>query len=46
LSLTIAGGQITVGMLTFAPNDPLCCPSQEAEVVYALHGDQLLQVSG
>jgi hypothetical protein len=45
-SLTIASGQITVQMLGFGPDDPLCCPSQEMEQTYELQGDQLVQTSG
>ena len=32
-SLAIADGQIALEMVTHAPDDPLCCPTQEVMVV-------------
>ena len=42
-TLAITDGQIVVTMLSFAPDDPMCCPSLEAEQTYTLQGDQLVQ---
>ena len=44
-SLTIADNQITVGMVTQGPNDPMCCPTQVVTQVYELQGDQLVKIS-
>lgn len=44
-TITIDEDQIIVEMVTHAPDDPMCCPSQEATLVYELQGDQLIQVS-
>jgi hypothetical protein len=42
-SLSIAGGEITVAGLTFGPNDPMCCPSQEFTTKFKLQGSQLVE---
>jgi heat shock protein HslJ/LysM repeat protein len=44
-SLTIEAGQIVVKELTFGPDDPMCCPSQEAVKTFELQGDQLVETS-
>jgi hypothetical protein len=40
--LAIEGGQISVRMLTHSPGDPVCCPSEETQVSYALEGGELV----
>jgi heat shock protein HslJ len=44
-SLSIAGGEITVNLATHGPDDPMCCPSQQEVQVYALQGNELVQLS-
>ncbi len=45
-SLTIADGQINVTMVTHGPDDPMCCPTQEAEQTYELQENKLVQTAG
>jgi hypothetical protein len=40
-ALTIASGEIQVEMLTHAPDDPLCCPSQDSLSIFSLEGSEL-----
>jgi len=35
-SLSVADGKIALQMLSFGPNDPMCCPSQKAERTYVV----------
>ncbi len=42
-SLMIESGKVTVNLVTHGPNDPMCCPSQEASQEYKLQGDALVQ---
>jgi hypothetical protein len=44
-SLTIEEGRIRVEALTFAPEDPMCCPSVQQTLVYELQGDTLVLVT-
>jgi len=44
-SITIAGSDISVDMVTHGPDDPMCCPTQAVRNVYALQGDILAEVS-
>ena len=37
-------GQIVVGMVTHAPEDPMCCPSHKIVRIYAVKGKKLLPV--
>lgn len=41
-SLRVIDGQILVTALTHAPEDPLCCPSQQVEMKYLLTAGQLV----
>ena len=41
-SLQVADGQIVVTALTHAPEDPLCCPTHQAEKTYLLNASQLI----
>jgi len=41
-SLQVTDGQILVTTLTQAPEDPLCCPTQQAEKIYLLNAGQLI----
>jgi len=43
-ALAIEDGAITVEMVRQGPNDPMCCPTEVARVIYTLDSDQLLQV--
>jgi heat shock protein HslJ len=45
VSLSIAGNEIIVEMVTHGPDDPMCCPTQQVVQSYALEGDQLIQTS-
>lgn len=42
-SLVIESGTVTVNLVTHGPNDPMCCPTQEASQEYKLQGDALVQ---
>jgi hypothetical protein len=42
-ALTIADGRIRVTVVTHAPDDPMCCPTQEEEQTYELQGNALVQ---
>jgi hypothetical protein len=44
-SLSIAGNEIVVDMITHAPDDPMCCPTQKIVQTYALEGEELIQIS-
>ena len=44
-SLTIAGNEIDVDMISQGPDDPMCCPTQNVVKTYALQGDQLVETS-
>lgn len=41
-SLQVLDGRIVVTALTHAPEDPLCCPSQEVKTTYLLDAGQLI----
>ena len=43
-SVQVADGQIKVSALTHAPEDPLCCPTQQVEMTYLLEAGQLIQL--
>jgi len=45
-SLAIAGGQVTLKLLTHGPDDAMCCPTQEVEQTYELQGNTLVQTTG
>jgi hypothetical protein len=42
-SLMIESGKVTVNLVTHGPNDPMCCPTQEASQEYKLQADALIQ---
>lgn len=42
-SLAIESGKVTVNLVTHGPNDPMCCPTQEASQEYKLQGNALVQ---
>jgi len=44
-SVVIESGEITVDMVTHGPDDPMCCPTQEATQKYKLEGDTVVQMS-
>ena len=44
-SLSIAAGAITLEMVRHTPNDPLCCPSENAVTVYRYEAGKLVVVS-
>ena len=44
-SVTIENNYIVVDMVTHGPDDPMCCPTQQAVKTYDLEGDQLVEVS-
>jgi hypothetical protein len=44
-SMAISDGQIDVKRLTFGPDDPMCCPSQQEAQTYAPQGGQRVQIS-
>jgi hypothetical protein len=44
-ALNISDDTIELDVLTHAPNDPLCCPTQEVLLTYKLDGENLLLVS-
>lgn len=39
--LTIAGGKIRLDLLTHGPDDPMCCPSQKATLIFGLASGRL-----
>lgn len=41
-AVAISGGVITVNMVKHGPNDPQCCPTQEATVKYKLQDGKLV----
>ncbi len=45
-NMAIEDGVITVEMLTQGPDEPMCCPTQESTVQYALEDDQLVEQGG
>ena len=44
-AVAIQNDQVVVDMVTHAPTDPLCCPTQRVRVTYEVHGDQLIETS-
>jgi len=42
--ISIDGKEIKVDMVAHGPDDPMCCPTQEATKVYQLEDDQLAEV--
>ncbi len=44
-SLEIEDGQVALQMVTHGPDDPMCCPTQQVEQVYALEGTKLVQTA-
>jgi hypothetical protein len=44
-NLAVQNGQIVINVLTFGPNDPMCCPSQLVIRTYRLEGGALKVVS-
>lgn len=44
-SLAIEKNEIVVDMVTHAPDDPMCCPTQHVVQTYALQGETLVQTS-
>jgi hypothetical protein len=44
-ALSVASGQMVVRMITHGPDDPMCCPTQEVEQIYALQGTKLVQTA-
>jgi len=44
--LSIESGRISVKMLTYGPEDPMCCPSQESQETYTLEGSELVKQGG
>jgi heat shock protein HslJ len=45
-ALSIAGNEIIVEVVTHGPEDPMCCPTQDAVQTYALEGQELVKTSG
>jgi len=43
-AVTVSAGVITVNMIKHGPNDPLCCPTQEATAKYKLQDGKLVTV--
>jgi len=43
-TITIDGNEITLDMVAHGPDDPLCCPTQEATKRYQLRDDQLVEL--
>jgi heat shock protein HslJ len=43
-AINIDEGEITLDMVAHAPEDPMCCPTQEVTKVYQLQDDQLIEV--
>ena len=44
-SLAIQGNEIVVDMVTHGPDDPMCCPTQQVMQIYALQGEEIVQIS-
>ena len=44
-SLSIAGNEIVVDMITHGPDDAMCCPTQNVVQTFALEGEELVQTS-
>jgi hypothetical protein len=42
-SVTIDGAEVTVSALVHGPDDPACCPSQEATLTYRFDGEHLVE---
>jgi hypothetical protein len=43
--VAIKGGEITVNVVRQGPNDPMCCPTQEATLKYRLQAEKLVVVN-
>jgi hypothetical protein len=43
-SISITNGIIVLNLVTHAPSDPMCCPSQNETQKFKLQGDQLTRV--
>ena len=43
-AVTVSAGVVTVNMIKHGPNDPLCCPTQEATAKYKLQDGKLVVV--
>jgi heat shock protein HslJ/LysM repeat protein len=43
-AISIEEGEITLNMVAHAPDDPMCCPTQEVTKQYRLQGDQLVEL--
>jgi hypothetical protein len=43
-SVVIAGGKVTVDMITHGPDDPLCCPSVQTTRTFQLQNDTLVEL--
>jgi heat shock protein HslJ len=43
-AISIDGNEITVDVVSHGPDDPMCCPTQEATKMYRLQDDQLVEV--
>jgi hypothetical protein len=44
-TLAIADGQIAVHLVSYGPDDPMCCPTQQEDRTYILQDGQLVQTS-
>jgi heat shock protein HslJ len=44
-SIAIENNEIVVDLITHGPDDPLCCPSQQAVRTWTREGDQLVETS-
>lgn len=44
-SVGVDGGTITVDAVTHAPDDPMCCPSQESTLTYEFRAGELVETT-
>ncbi|GAA1933943.1 hypothetical protein [Streptantibioticus ferralitis] len=44
--LSFSGHSVTVDLVAYAPNDPMCCPTQRLQRTFAWQGGRFVQGSG
>jgi hypothetical protein len=44
-AVSVDGGTITVNAVTHAPDDPMCCPSQESTLTYEFRAGELVETT-
>lgn len=44
--VSVKSGEVTIDLITQGPQDPLCCPTQKATLIFKLQGDKLVRTGG